>query len=70
MIRGALVGFSMSLTYALAASGAFLLARAVLQPERWWDPGLGWLAVVVCSVGLVAGGTALVLRALHSYRRR
>jgi len=70
VIRGAIAGFAMSFAYALAASGAFLLSRAVLQPDRWWDPSLGWIAVVVCSVGLVAGGTTLALRAFHAYRRR
>ena len=65
----ALAGFAMSLVYSLGAAGAFLLSRAVLQPDHWWNPGLGWIAVVVCSIGLLAGGTALVLRAAHRRRR-
>ena len=53
-MRTVALGVFLSTVMALAATGAFLLARALLQPDRWSDPGLGWLVVLGASVAIVA----------------
>jgi len=51
MIRGALAGFVLAFGFAGATCGAFLLLKAVLQPDRWPDDfvGAGWLLVALLS---------------------
>lgn len=59
----------MSFGFSGAAALAFLAARAVLQPDRWWDPGIGWLAVVAVTVATVATVTAYGWRAIQRVQR-
>jgi drug/metabolite transporter (DMT)-like permease len=69
VIRAVASGFALSLAFALAASGSFLLWYAVLQPDRWWDRGIGWLAVLAASIATVAAGFTLVMRAIERHER-
>lgn len=69
MLRAVAFGFALSFGFAGAAAGAFLLARAILQPDRWPNPGLGWLAVVAMSVAAIAGAIALLRHVLADVER-
>jgi len=68
-MRTVALGVFLSTVMALAATGAFLLARALLQPDRWSDPGLGWLVVLGASVAIVAAAFALVWRFVQARER-
>lgn len=69
VIRSAALGFAASAGFALVAVGAFYAAAALLQPDRWPDPGLGWVAVVVVSSAAVFGATLILARALRARER-
>lgn len=64
MLRAVAFGLTMSFAFSLAAAGAFLLSRAILRPDAWWNPGVGWLAVLASTVAIVVAVTTLVVRAI------
>ena len=69
VIRAAAFGIFLSTAFALAASGAFLLAQAVLRPDRWWTPGVGWVAVLAVTVALTVVVTVPIWRAIERAER-